>query len=124
MSERSNALYRERYGQWAGNNAGSPPDYTRCCADVWPPPGHISSQCSRKRGHGPDGAYCKQHDPAEVKRRQEEASARYERDMARRRLGFDGRRFRDALRQIAKGHNDPRALAVEVLGDMLEEADD
>jgi len=54
--------YKARYGQWAGNSRGNAPDYTRCAEEVWNcAQGMISSQCSRKRGHGPDGAYCKQH---------------------------------------------------------------
>lgn len=44
-------------------------DYSRCCARVWG--GWHESQCSRKNGHGPDGAYCKQHDPVEQKKRRQ-----------------------------------------------------
>lgn len=34
----------------------------RCIAEVSEPPHYIyRSQCSRKRGHGPVGLYCKQH---------------------------------------------------------------
>lgn len=52
-----------RYGQWAGNPKGMAEDPDCCIEKVWPqdgiPPG--SRQCQRKRGHGPDGLYCKQH---------------------------------------------------------------
>ena len=34
-------------------------DATRCAAEVWD--GYETRQCARKRGHGPHGAYCKQH---------------------------------------------------------------
>ncbi len=48
-----------RYGQWAG----FPPGYEymrgKCAYKVFV--SHISQQCSRKNGHGPDGLYCKQH---------------------------------------------------------------
>ena len=31
---------------------------------IWPPGmGFHQLRCSRKGGHGPDGEYCKQHDP-------------------------------------------------------------
>lgn len=51
-----------RYGAWAGNPKGSPEDPTRCRAEVWPRcRGFISAQCSRKRGHGEDGAFCSIH---------------------------------------------------------------
>lgn len=44
-----------RYGRWV------PEDETRCIAVtgvslIWG-----TSQCQRRRGHGPDGLYCKQH---------------------------------------------------------------
>ena len=48
-----------RYNQWAGNPRGWPEDKTRCIEEVWS--GYLSYQCSRKRGYGPDGLYCKQH---------------------------------------------------------------
>lgn len=52
-----------RYGQWSGNEKGVAEDHTKCVEEVhanwtmWP----IYVQCSRKRGHGPLGLYCKQH---------------------------------------------------------------
>lgn len=50
------------YNQWAGNLKGRPEDVTRCIVSIWSdqfvPGGY---QCSRKRGHGKDGLYCKQH---------------------------------------------------------------
>jgi len=59
-----------RYGKWAGDPEGVAEDKTRCVESVY----HIfrdfiSSQCSRKRGHGPDGLYCKQH-AMEIARRE------------------------------------------------------
>jgi hypothetical protein len=51
-----------RYGVWAGCPQGQAEDLTRCIEEVWPTDGSwIPYQCSRKRGHGPDGLYCKQH---------------------------------------------------------------
>ncbi len=47
------------YGQWAGNPTGIREDVTRCVAEV--SDGWIFRQCTRKRGHGPGGLYCKQH---------------------------------------------------------------
>jgi len=50
------------YGTWAGNPDGRPEDPERCIEEVWSGPGGtIACQCSRKRGHGPEGLYCKQH---------------------------------------------------------------
>lgn len=50
------------YGEWAGNPKGSKEDPERCITEVWPQyRGWIPGQCARKRGHGPDGEYCKQH---------------------------------------------------------------
>ena len=51
-----------RYGQWVGNPKGRRQDPTKCIEEVWPSNGGwIPYQCTRKRGHGPDGLYCKQH---------------------------------------------------------------
>lgn len=51
-----------RYGQWAGNPRGHAEDKTRCVEEVWPNDrGVIQHQCYRKRGHGPNNEYCKQH---------------------------------------------------------------
>lgn len=51
-----------RYGQWAGSPKGTPEDTDRCIAEV-PLDSHsiLFKQCSRKRGHGALGLYCKQH---------------------------------------------------------------
>ena len=52
------------YGQWAGNEQGTKEVPTRCIQEVWT--GWHSHQCDRKRGHGPDGLYCKQHAKKQV----------------------------------------------------------
>src|SRR5262245_30865994 len=52
---------KRSYGQWAGNPKGWPEDQQRCIAEVSAPSGWTFVQCSRKRGHGPSGAFCKQH---------------------------------------------------------------
>ena len=48
------------YDKWGGNPKGTPEDTTRCIKGVSDGRFH-SYQCSRRRGHGPDGLYCKQH---------------------------------------------------------------
>lgn len=40
---------------------GSPEDPTKCIAAVQCPLSKRFYQCTRKRGHGPNRAYCKQH---------------------------------------------------------------
>ncbi len=50
-----------RYGMWAGCPNGVPEDITRCIAEIPSPPSWQHVQCSRKRGHGPGGLFCKQH---------------------------------------------------------------
>jgi len=49
------------YGQWAGNPKGTPEDPALCVEGVWNLYAPGFPQCSRKRGHGPGGLYCKQH---------------------------------------------------------------
>lgn len=107
--------YQRRYGAWAGNPNGLPPDFSRCCETVQSD--HVSRQCGKRNGHGPDGAYCKTHDPDAVKRRREASNYLFHKKY------YDGtiRGLRGAdkiLKAIAEGHNDPRALAQEWLDKM------
>ena len=52
-----------RYGHWSENRKAIPENTERCIAQVLPPGGYsmTSYQCERKRVHGPEGLYCKQH---------------------------------------------------------------
>ena len=52
-----------RYGCWSGKPNGNPEDESKCIVQVSGTgmKGFIGKQCSRKRGHGLDGLYCKQH---------------------------------------------------------------
>ena len=52
-----------RYGIWAGNPLGRAEDPARCIESVpgLGSRGMITKQCSRKRGHGSTGLYCKRH---------------------------------------------------------------
>lgn len=116
MIEKS-SLYKKRYGAWAGLPAGHKPDFTLCCVEVvdnstrWP---HYH-QCSKKRGYGPDSAYCKQHDPDVVKARNAANSARANAKWNKERYQTHGRTFFNALQKIADGHNDARGLAQEII---------
>ena len=59
-----------KYGEWAGNPNGTLEDPEQCIKEVWPSNfggGWNSYQCQRKRGHGSNGEYCKQH--AKIKER-------------------------------------------------------
>jgi len=49
----------KRYGIWAGNPRGVSGDPSRCIESLWDL--RWERQCSRKRGHGPRGEYCRQH---------------------------------------------------------------
>lgn len=61
MTERDDGEYHEAYGGSAIAKP-RPPDFDRCAQEVADPPWYIHfHQCSRKRGHGPGKAYCKQH---------------------------------------------------------------
>lgn len=112
-----NTRYPATYGKWAGRPQGAKPDYTRCCEEVtryvgnWPQYG----QCTRKRGHGPDQAYCKTHDPVAVAERHEAATKAYNEKYNKARYGYHGRHFYEILKQIAEGHNDARGLAQETI---------
>lgn len=99
------------------NIARRPEDPSRCIVEVWGNDRWPSShQCVRKRGHGPGGVYCKQHDPDEVARRGAEAQRRWQERVDREtRPSRQRDAYRKALEQIAAGHNDPRSLAAAAL---------
>ncbi len=52
---------KRRYGKWAGCPAGHA-EYAECCAmEISSFHGWYGQQCSRKRGHGPNDEFCRQH---------------------------------------------------------------
>ena len=61
------------YGRWAGNKKGYPEDPAKCIESVTD--GFNSGQCTRKRGKGPDGLYCGQHNPDAIKAKKAAANA-------------------------------------------------
>lgn len=106
-----------RYGKWAGNSIGVPEDPKRCIHTIFDrygsPGGH---QCAKPRGHGPDGQYCKVHNPEAVKARQDKSMQAYREKMeAEMRPYRRAAAMREALQAIADGHNNPRELADETL---------
>ena len=118
------SLHQKKYGAWAGNPIGDTPNPSRCCVEVsMEPGGFFYGQCSRKRGHGPEGAYCKQHDPAAVAARRKARNialeakwdAKLDEEMRRAELAKQAANMKAALEAIRAGHNDPRGLAEEVL---------
>lgn len=120
MGEAHTEGYPNAYGQWAGNPSGVSPDYKRCCEEVRSPDrwGHYH-QCAKPRGHGPNEAYCKQHDPVAVAARKKASRERGDREWQKRRVEIYGARFLAALQQIADGHNDPRTLARETISSTI-----
>ncbi|TMN46124.1 hypothetical protein, partial [Pseudoalteromonas piscicida] len=64
-------------------------------------------------------AYCKLHDPEAVALRQKETRTREDARYRKMRLEWAGPRFFEVLKQIADGHNDPRALAAEAIASLL-----
>jgi hypothetical protein len=95
------------------------PDAERCCEGIYGD--WRSHQCKRKRGYGPEEAYCKTHDPVAVKAKNDAQSAKWAAEWAeaeaKRKLASNAQNFLDSLRLIADGHNDPRSLAIEAIKD-------
>lgn len=114
------SLHKKTYGNWAGNTRGQPADLNRCCEEVtfyigsWP----HNKQCSRKRGHGPEGAYCKQHNPETQKIRRDASYAKWLEGHKREMVKMYGPTFLKALELIAEGHNDPRTLARDTIASL------
>ena len=51
-----------RYGRWAGDPKGVLEDPENCIEAIYPPYENLAGrQCSRKRGYGREGLYCRQH---------------------------------------------------------------
>lgn len=102
-------------------------DKPQCRAAVYRSREWGSGQCTKPGKHqGADGIWwCDLHEPEREARREAETRARqdaaYHKDRLQNTYGWTGRKLRDALREIANGHNDPRSLAIEVLGKMLTE---
>jgi hypothetical protein len=108
---------KRKYGNWAGRPNGTSEDPALCVVSVHSGlPGAFGHQCNRKRGHGPDGLYCKQHDPAVVAARNAERSKAYEAKWEKQMRPHRMREvYEKALQDIANGHNAPMARAREAL---------
>ena len=100
MTEPS-SFHKPKYGAWAGAPNGMPPDSERCAQEV--SDGWRVTQCSRKRGHGAERAYCRQHDPAAVKKREQARAEKYDEELQRLRVQWSAGAFLQALRLIAAG---------------------
>lgn len=105
-----------RYNCWAGNPGGIKENTSRCIEQVHGDGIARFHQCERKRGHGPDGLYCKQHNPEAVARRKAEQEAAWKRKSEIRfRPIRQLQAAKDALKEIAHGHYDARGLAADIL---------
>ena len=51
-------------------------DKARCIKEVFN--GYHHYQCQRKRGHGKDGLWCKQHDPERIREKERQAQQKYD----------------------------------------------
>lgn len=90
-----------RYNAWVGNPGGTAEDSTRCIEEVYPNDGGGWAryhQCTRKRGHGPEGLYCKQHSPEAAEARKAAVDARAKRWT----LGFSVDGQRRTVSEIAR----------------------
>lgn len=104
-----------------------PANRGQCFAKIYKPHHMRGVSCSKPATVHEDGKdWCKIHAPSEERARREKRNAEFKAESARRSMVWTlqskAGAFRDALREIANGHNDPRVLAIAVLGDML--ADD
>lgn len=110
-SEEFLAQYKETYGRY-----DKKADHTRCASSVYDDMWSGARQCSRKNGHGPHGAWCKQHDPVAVKARDVARRAQWkaEYDAKDRKRKFEAECIA-AIKSIAAGHNDPRGLAQSLI---------
>jgi hypothetical protein len=115
MTPEFKAHFQDNYGP---SYSVRRPDYTKCAEHVPDGLGRVTfHQCTRKNGHGPDGAYCKTHDPVARKVKSDASYAAFRAEQEAKNASRDLRNdCLEAIRQIAAGHNDPRSLAVSILG--------
>lgn len=91
-----------------------------CCVDVrdsgrWP----SFHRCSRKSLVVREGKpYCRQHDPEKMAKKKAARDAKYEADMLERAYGWHGKKFYQALVEIAES---PGAVAKDIARKTLEE---
>ena len=105
---------------WYGRNYKAAADHARCAENVFENRGWGYSQCSRANGHGPHGAWCKQHDPDAVKAKREAQHNAWEAKSAAEGREHDFKtECQSAIRAIAAGHISPRELAQGII-DRLE----
>jgi hypothetical protein len=105
----------KRYGAWAGQPSGRPYEAGRCAEEVYDSFTRRNHQCYRKSGHGPEGLYCKQHDPAFVASK---SAKRSERDALERSYNDAFHLERRLARQVAEAAID--AFAQKISFDDLE----
>lgn len=112
---------------WHGKY-GAKPDLKKCRASV-KEAAFINHQCTKKatvwrpNEDGETYGYCRQHDPVLVKQRRDARSAKWDakwqQEMDAHQKAEEERRAllacKEAIQQIAGGHNDARGLAVETL---------
>lgn len=65
-----------------GSNNSTAEDITLCIQTVYDD--WFKHQCPRKRGHGTDGLYCKQHDPERIAARAKKRQAKWDKESAKR----------------------------------------
>ena len=87
------------YGKWAGDPKGRPEDIHLCITEVYVPGRGIFFQCLRKRGFGPDGLYCRQHDPDAVRARADARAAAHKAERDRSDLADQDRSVGSWMRQ-------------------------
>jgi len=91
------------YGSWAGNPQGHKEDPSKCIESVLGNErGAIAHQCDRKRGHGADGLYCKQHDPEVAKARRAAIQKKYNDKWAEKQKTWDLEKLRKVICDLAK----------------------
>ncbi len=61
--------------------------------------GVCSYQCAKKRGFGPNGEYCKTHDPAYRKAQDDKRQAKWDAESKRNKQQWDDRRVGNWLRE-------------------------
>jgi len=105
MAELTEAFKAQYPKNGYGYGYRAEPDYTRCAKAL----GRYMRQCTNLNGYGPEGAWCRQHNPIAVEEKWKAKNAEWDAKFARERLLSNLKAERASIiEQIAAGHNDPR----------------
>lgn len=92
-----------RYNRWGGNPNGTAYNPKKCAGNCYDNHTRLFSQCRNSPGFGPDGIFCKKHDPDYIAKKQAERNAKDEAKWKASRPSVYGKALFDLLKESQAG---------------------